>query len=49
MTTTLTQLLGEELVQYNESNGEVNCISTNELDGKTVGLYFSFVFDESIE
>ena len=49
MTTTFGELLGEQLLQYNESSGEANEISTNELHGKTVALYFSFVIDISIE
>jgi nucleoredoxin len=43
--TTFSELLGEQLLQYNlEGGDEANEISTNELNGKTVALYFSFVF-----
>ena len=43
--TTFSELLGAQLLQYSESSGETNEISINELHGKTVTLYFSFVFD----
>ncbi|CAF4294027.1 unnamed protein product, partial [Rotaria sp. Silwood2] len=41
MTTTFNELLGEQLLEHNESNSESNQISTNELNGKNVGLYFA--------
>lgn len=41
--TTFTELLGDQLIQQNESNNETNQISSNELNGKTIALYFSFV------
>ncbi|CAF2584474.1 unnamed protein product [Rotaria sp. Silwood2] len=41
MATKFNELLGEELVQHNESGDESSLISTNQLDGKTVALYFS--------
>ncbi|CAF3680304.1 unnamed protein product [Rotaria sp. Silwood1] len=40
-TMTLNELLGEQLLEHNESNNESNEISTNELIEKNVGLYFS--------
>ncbi|CAF3901938.1 unnamed protein product [Rotaria sordida] len=40
-TTTLNELLGEQLLEHNESNNELNQISINELNGKGVGLYFA--------
>ena len=43
--TTFTELFGEQLLQYNEPSGDTNELSTNELHGKTVVLYFSFVSD----
>jgi hypothetical protein len=43
LATSFTELLGEKLSQHNESNNETNEISTNELDGKHVGLYFASV------
>ena len=39
MAATLTELLGEELVAHNESKK----ISTNQLNGKMIALYFSYV------
>ena len=39
MAATLTDLLGEQLLQHNEPNQ----VSTSHLDGKTVALYFSSV------
>jgi hypothetical protein len=44
MAITLNELLGDKLVQYDESAGETKEISINELDGKNVALYFSFVY-----
>jgi hypothetical protein len=44
MTTTFTELLGEQLLHHNESNNEVHQISTDQLNGKTVALYFSLVY-----
>ncbi|CAF3933665.1 unnamed protein product [Rotaria sp. Silwood1] len=38
---TYNESLGEQLVEYNESNNELNQVSTNELIGKYVGLYFA--------
>ncbi|CAF2625664.1 unnamed protein product [Rotaria sp. Silwood2] len=38
---TFNELLGEQLLEHNESNNESNQISTNELNEKSVGLYFS--------
>ncbi|CAF4151797.1 unnamed protein product [Rotaria sp. Silwood2] len=35
MATTFNELLGEKLIEHNESNSESNQISTNELNGKT--------------
>ncbi|CAF4979382.1 unnamed protein product [Rotaria sp. Silwood1] len=40
MATKLTDLLGEQILQHNESN----LISTNQLDGRTVAFYFSSVY-----
>jgi hypothetical protein len=42
---TLNELLGNQLIQHNESDeNETNEISTDQLNGKTVALYFSFVY-----
>ncbi|CAF1169914.1 unnamed protein product [Adineta steineri] len=41
MTTTLNELLGENLLQHDESNKESNKTPTNQLNGKVVALYFS--------
>ncbi|CAF4734521.1 unnamed protein product [Rotaria sp. Silwood1] len=41
MIKTFNKLLGEQLLEHNESNNESNQISTNELNGKHVGLYFA--------
>ncbi|CAF3469367.1 unnamed protein product [Rotaria sp. Silwood1] len=41
MAMTFSELLGEKLLQHNESGNESNEISTNQLDGKTIALYFS--------
>ncbi|CAF4033577.1 unnamed protein product, partial [Rotaria sp. Silwood1] len=38
---TFSELLGEQLLQHNESGSESNQISTDQLNGKTVALYFS--------
>ncbi|CAF2960869.1 unnamed protein product [Rotaria sp. Silwood2] len=38
---TFSELLGEQLLQHNESGTESNEISTTQLNGKTVALYFS--------
>ena len=43
MSTTLNELLGVELLQHNESDQQTKTISTNELQGKTVAIYFSYV------
>ncbi len=43
MATTFNELLGEQLLEHNESNNETKQISTNELNGKNVGLYFAYV------
>lgn len=40
---TFTELFGEKLLQYNGVTNEINEISTNELNGKTIALYFSLV------
>jgi len=44
MATTLNDLLGEKLVQNNESDDKLNEVTTSQLDGKTLALYFSFVY-----
>jgi hypothetical protein len=45
MATTLETLLGEKLVEHNKSDtNQLNQISTNELNGKFVGLYLSLVY-----
>jgi hypothetical protein len=49
MSTTLNELLGDQLLQHNEVGKESNQISTNQLNGKTVALYFSFVYSQMIE
>ncbi|CAF1163296.1 unnamed protein product [Rotaria sordida] len=41
MATKLNELLGEELVRHNESDDESSRISTSQLNGKTLVLYFS--------
>ncbi|CAF1172863.1 unnamed protein product [Rotaria sp. Silwood1] len=41
MATTLNELLGEQLLQHNESGDETSQIPTNQLNGKTIALYFS--------
>ncbi|CAF1135579.1 unnamed protein product [Adineta steineri] len=41
MATTLKDLLGEELVQYNQSDDKQFQIETNKLDGKNLAFYFS--------
>ncbi|CAF1002245.1 unnamed protein product [Rotaria sp. Silwood1] len=41
MATKLNELLGENLVQHNESGDETSLISTSQLVGKTLALYFS--------
>ncbi|UJR24056.1 hypothetical protein I4U23_027024 [Adineta vaga] len=41
MATTFTELLGENLLQHNESGEETSQISTDKLNGKYVALYFS--------
>ncbi|CAF4428811.1 unnamed protein product [Rotaria sp. Silwood2] len=38
---TYNESLGEQLVEYNESNNELNQVSTNELIEKYVGIYFA--------
>ena len=43
MEITFSKLLGEQLLEHNESNNEPNQISTNQLNGKKVGLYFASV------
>ena len=40
---TLHELLGKRLFQQNESGDELSQISTSQLKGKTVALYFSLV------
>jgi hypothetical protein len=44
MATTFTELLGEQLLQHNESGDQLIHIATNQLNGKTIALYFSSVF-----
>jgi hypothetical protein len=44
MAMSLNELLGEKLVQNNESDNKLNEETTSQLDGKTVALYFSFVY-----
>ena len=41
--TKLKDLLGEKLLQGNDSTNELKEIPTHQLDGKTVALYFSSV------
>lgn len=48
MATTITEILGEQLIQHNDSNTEPIQISTNELNGKTIALYFSLVFSINV-
>ena len=43
MPTIFRELLGEGLLQYNEIDKEFDQISTSQLNGKTVVLYFSYV------
>jgi hypothetical protein len=49
MTTTIKELLGEQLLEHNAFNNELNQISTNQLNGKAVGLYFASVYNQTIE
>jgi hypothetical protein len=44
MATTFSELLGEELLQHNESDNGSHQISTNQLNGKIVALYFGSVY-----
>jgi hypothetical protein len=44
MAISLNELLGEKLVQNNESDNKLNEVPTSQLDGKTLALYFSFVY-----
>ncbi len=44
MASTFNELLGEQLLEHNESDNEPIQISTNELNGKRVGLYFGSVY-----
>ncbi len=41
--TSFNELLGEQLLEHNESNNELNQISTNQLNGKTIGFCFASV------
>jgi hypothetical protein len=41
MMTTLNELLGEKLIQYNQCDNKSHEIPTSQLDGRTIGLYFS--------
>ncbi|CAF2581175.1 unnamed protein product [Rotaria sp. Silwood2] len=41
MVTKLNELLGEELLQHNASGDELSVISTNQLDGKTIVVFFA--------
>ncbi len=43
MTSKFNELLGEKLLEHNESDEKTNEVSINVLDGKYLGLYFSFV------
>ena len=43
MSTTLGELLGEQILQHNEDGKGSNQISTSQLNGKTIALYFSYV------
>ena len=44
MGTTFIELLGEQLLVHNdETNNESNKISTNQLNGRNVGVYFASV------
>jgi hypothetical protein len=45
MTITINELLGEQLLEHNASNNELNQISTNQLNGKSFGLYFASVYN----
>jgi hypothetical protein len=49
MSTTLSELLGEQILQHNEDGKGSNQISTNQLNGKTIALYFSYVNHQMIE
>ena len=48
MFSSLEEIFGEKLVQYNESDGKSSEISTVELNGKSIAFYFSFVSRLSI-
>jgi hypothetical protein len=49
MATTFNELLGEHLLQHSESGNESTEVSTNQLNGKIVALYFSYVYYKLIE
>ena len=49
MFSSLKEMLGEKLVQHNQSVDKPNEISTNELNGKSIALYFSLVSYHSID
>jgi hypothetical protein len=44
MASSFNELLGEQLLEHNESGDGTKQISTNQLNGKDVGLYFSSVY-----
>lgn len=44
MSTPFNELLGDELVEHDGSDQQqLKTISTNDLQGKTIAIYFSFV------
>lgn len=46
---TFSELLGDKILQHGESGNESIEISTDQLNGKTVALYFSLVYSYFID
>ena len=44
MATTVTELLGEQIIEHDQIAEQTEQTSTNQLDGKILGLYFSSVY-----
>jgi hypothetical protein len=44
MAKTFSEILGEHIVEHNESGDGSKTVSTDQLNGKTVALYFSYVY-----
>ena len=43
MVKTIKELLGEQLIEHDASNNGIKQISTDELNGKSIALYFGFI------